>query len=97
MLLGGNKEKSKAGRQLGVSAHSSVCLRHFCTQSHRLKGPSRLRSCTGVQVVLAGLLAPRTDTTLQYMFRVSLVERDVDTGISTIVLRVSSTFHIGVT
>lgn len=47
-------------------------------------------------VLLAGLLAPRTDTTLRYMFRVSLVEWDVDTGISTIVLRVSSTFHIGV-
>lgn len=46
-------------------------------------------------MVLAGLLAPRTDTTLRCMFRVSLVERDVDTGISTIVLRVSSTFHIG--
>lgn len=37
----------------------------------------------GVQVVLAGLSASRTDKTLGYTFRVSLVELDVDTGIST--------------
>lgn len=85
MLLGGNKGKSKAGRQLGALVHSSVLSQLLLKESRRLKGPCKLRSCTvvGVQVVLAGLLASRMDKTVRYMFRVSLVELDVDTGIST--------------